>query len=58
MKFGDISYGLLPIPLWIPQSSMVLGTEIFLVCLIRALVIAVFVEPADASIVEVGGDSN
>lgn len=57
LKFGDTSYGLLPVPLWIPQSTFVLGTAIFLACLIRALFIAVCIEPAGASDDKVSGDS-
>ena len=57
LKFGDTSYGLLPVPLWIPQFSLVLGTAILLACLIRALVIAASDEPARASVAGVAGDS-
>ncbi len=34
LQFHDISYGMTPIPLWIPQLAMVLGLVIFAVALI------------------------
>lgn len=36
--YGDLSIGMVPIPLWIPQSAMVLGLTWLLVALLDALV--------------------
>ena len=36
--FGDVSPGLLPVPLWIPQSLMALGVVVLTLGLIEALV--------------------
>lgn len=36
--FNDVTYGLLPIPLWIPQAAMVLGTVVLLIALLDDLV--------------------
>jgi len=58
LKFGDTSYGLLPIPLWIPQSFLCLGVIVFLACLVRALVIAISAESAHFSVAEVGEGSD
>jgi TRAP-type C4-dicarboxylate transport system permease small subunit len=33
-KFKEVAQGLIPIPIWIPQLSLVLGTAIFLVAVI------------------------
>ena len=46
LRFGDTSYGLLAVPLWVPQSSLVLGSTILVCCLARALVITLRA-PAD-----------
>lgn len=35
---GSVSYGLIPIPLWLPQATMTLGIAIFVVALIDELV--------------------
>jgi TRAP-type C4-dicarboxylate transport system permease small subunit len=35
---GSVSYGLIPIPLWIPQAIMTLGIGIFVVALVDELV--------------------
>src|SRR5690606_16628070 len=37
--FGDISIGMMPIPLWIPQSTMAAGAIVFLIALIHELVL-------------------
>lgn len=37
-RFNDVSFGLVKIPLWIPQSAMALGLIIFTICLIDCLV--------------------
>ncbi|QFI66697.1 TRAP transporter small permease [Sinorhizobium alkalisoli] len=37
-RFGDVAQGLLPVPLWIPQLSMVVGAAILLVALLEDLV--------------------
>lgn len=37
-RFGDVSPGLLAIPLWIPQSAMALGLIVFAICLLDILV--------------------
>ena len=34
IEFGDVSYGLVPVPLWIPQLSLAIGTLIFTIALI------------------------
>jgi TRAP-type C4-dicarboxylate transport system permease small subunit len=34
-RFADVSTGMLAIPLWIPQSSMALGTVLLAVALIE-----------------------
>jgi TRAP-type C4-dicarboxylate transport system permease small subunit len=36
--FGDIANGLIPIPLWIPQSSFVLGSLLLLVAIVEELI--------------------
>ncbi len=36
--FGDMANGLIPIPLWIPQSSFVLGTLLLCAALVEELV--------------------
>ena len=38
-RFGDMSQGVLPIPLWLPQSVMTAGLIIFAVALIDELVL-------------------
>ena len=38
-RFGDMSQGVLPIPLWLPQSVMALGLVVFAVALIDELVL-------------------
>lgn len=38
LGYGDVSPGLLRIPLWIPQAAMVAGVGVFAVALIDALV--------------------
>jgi len=39
-RFGDMSQGVLPIPLWLPQSVMAVGLIIFAIALLDELVIA------------------
>lgn len=48
IRFGDVSPGLLAIPLAIPQSAMVLGAIIFAIALLDNLVVMLFLggEPA------------
>jgi TRAP-type C4-dicarboxylate transport system permease small subunit len=36
--FGDLSIGMVPVPLWIPQAAMVMGLLWLLVALLDALV--------------------
>jgi TRAP-type C4-dicarboxylate transport system permease small subunit len=36
IAFGDTSYGLLRIPLWIPQSAMLLGVALFCLALLES----------------------
>ena len=38
IAFGETSYGLVPIPLWIPQSTMLLGTTLFCLALLEAFI--------------------
>lgn len=37
-RFGDRSVGVLPIPLWIPQSAMALGTAVLFIAFVDELV--------------------
>jgi len=37
-RFGEVSYGMLPIPLWIPQSVMVLGLVIMAIGIVDNLI--------------------
>lgn len=48
IRFGDVSPGLLAIPLWIPQAAMALGLGIFAIALLDNLFIVLFTgrEPA------------
>lgn len=43
---GSVSYGLIPIPLWIPQAVMTLGMFIFVVALLDEFLAALRGEPA------------
>lgn len=43
---GSVSYGLIAIPLWIPQAVMTLGLGVFAVALLDELVAALRGEPA------------
>ncbi|QQP90007.1 TRAP transporter small permease [Skermanella sp. TT6] len=52
--FGDVSPGLLPIPLWIPQSTMTLGLGLICVALVDDLVAVAKGRPA--SYEGAGGD--
>lgn len=36
-RFGDVSYGLVPIPLWLPQLAMTLGALVLTVALLDEL---------------------
>ena len=38
-QFGEVAQGLLPIPIWIPQSSFALGSILLLVAVVDELVI-------------------
>ncbi len=38
--FGDMANGLIPIPLWIPQASFVLGTVLLLAAIVEELICA------------------
>ena len=38
-SFGEVAQGLLPIPIWIPQSSFALGSLLLLVALVDELII-------------------
>lgn len=48
IRFGDVSPGLLAIPLWIPQAGMALGLGVFTIALLDNLVVVLFTggEPA------------
>jgi TRAP-type C4-dicarboxylate transport system permease small subunit len=37
-RFGDVAQGLLPVPLWIPQLTMVIGAAVLLLALLEDLV--------------------
>lgn len=36
-KFGTLSYGVIPVPLWIPQTAMTAGLAVFLISLLDDL---------------------
>lgn len=36
IAFGQVSYGMVPVPLWIPQSAMLLGIALFCLALAEA----------------------
>ncbi len=36
VAFGEVSYGMVPVPLWIPQSAMLLGITLFALALAEA----------------------
>lgn len=38
-KFHEVSYGIIPIPLWIPQTAMTAGLAVFLISLLDDLVV-------------------
>lgn len=38
-NFHEVSYGIIPIPLWIPQTAMTAGLVVFLISLIDDLVV-------------------
>lgn len=37
-RFNELSYGILPVPLWMPQSVMALGIGIFTIALLQDLI--------------------
>jgi TRAP-type C4-dicarboxylate transport system permease small subunit len=37
-QFGELSQGLIPIPMWIPQTGMALGTTVLFVAMVEKLV--------------------
>jgi TRAP-type C4-dicarboxylate transport system permease small subunit len=37
-RFHELSQGLIPVPLWIPQSAMLVGFAVFLIALVEDLV--------------------
>jgi len=37
IAFGEVSYGMVPVPLWIPQSAMLLGIALLTLALLEAL---------------------
>jgi TRAP-type C4-dicarboxylate transport system permease small subunit len=39
-RFHELSQGLIPVPLWIPQSAMVIGFAVFLIALIEDFITA------------------
>ncbi|WP_299345647.1 TRAP transporter small permease [uncultured Maritalea sp.] len=41
IEYGDVSTGIIPIPLWIPQSTLLLGLALFTLALIDNTVIAI-----------------
>ncbi|MEL7172133.1 MAG: TRAP transporter small permease [Pseudomonadota bacterium] len=41
LRFNDVSPGLIPVPIWIPQAGMALGLTIFAIALIDACAAAV-----------------
>lgn len=38
--FNDVSTGMMPVPLWIPQLTMALGSSLFVISLIHEFVVA------------------
>lgn len=46
LRFGDLSPGLLPIPLWLPQAVMCLGVAVLVVALLDDLLAALRGRPA------------
>lgn len=44
--FNDISTGMMPVPLWIPQSTMAAGAILFLIALIHEFVLVLWGEQA------------
>lgn len=48
IRFGDVSPGLLAIPLWIPQTAMAIGVVILAIALLDNLIVVLFTdrEPA------------
>ena len=40
-QFGDLAFGMIPLPLWIPQSAMVLGSVALFIALLDDLVRAI-----------------
>ncbi len=50
IEYGDVSTGIVPIPMWIPQSTLLLGLTLFTVALIDNTVVAVLGKPDAGSI--------
>lgn len=48
IRFGDVSPGLLAIPLWIPQTGMALGLAIFSIAVLDNLVLVLFTDSPPA----------
>lgn len=46
LQLGQLSLGLLPIPLWLPKSAMALGSCLFTIAVIDHGISAVFSKPA------------
>lgn len=40
-QIGDISTGLVPVPLWIPQTAMALGAAVLCIAVLEQLIVAV-----------------
>ena len=36
IAFGEVSYGMVPVPLWIPQSAMLAGIALLTLALLEA----------------------
>lgn len=43
VAFNEVSYGMVPVPLWIPQSGMLLGTLLFALALLEAWLTTCFI---------------
>lgn len=48
IEYSDVSTGIIPIPLWIPQSTLLLGLALFTLALIDNTVIAILGQKAPA----------
>ncbi|WP_036222774.1 TRAP transporter small permease [Maritalea myrionectae] len=48
ISYGDVSTGIIPVPLWLPQSTLVLGLALFTLALVDDTICAVLgIERAD-----------